>query len=647
MYCVIKKRALVALMMILVFWGGAFANLPQVDCSGALTWTVGGGNGSINGWPSYTVGTVVNHEGKVWRVITGGANFWNSQPHGEPGVGQAWRDYWEEVVCQPIEREPNASDFKFDDMILTFNGADRSDDVEVDADNPAVKTFNVVFFAGDDEKLENGEVNPINAGTYIVAVIPTGIELPLKWEGAPYAIAVGTLEILPFPLTLDLSDDIKAKLSVVFDGEDYFEDFPPVPGRPNFMTIFDEIVAGDLSGMIAEAPFNGFPFGTITIDGFEEEEAINAGTYVGRVSIANENYVLKDGGIAFVITPRPVNVGWAPAGEFIFDGHPKPGNPMVNQADLAPGMQAPALAIAGRRTDIGAFKATASTENTNFTIANAESPEYTITPRPITLVWAVEDLVFSGVPQPAIPTIDPEGLVIAGTTNSVPAPTITVNGRETNAGTGFKATAEVIANFTITNAESPVFSIAKLERPVIWGTTLSFVQAAQPQAPTATIAGVPSGTINLTVRGGATVVGTHTATAELSAAHAINYILTGDLTKEFTITGGTSITNGGANQSKYGIAFRPRSVVKSGEVVEFVVSAPSASQVSVVILDNLGNVINSQELRTGANNEAIGSWDLTNRAGRFVAAGTYIVVVEAKAVNGRVYRYTARLGVSN
>jgi hypothetical protein len=39
------------------------------------------------------------------------------------------------------------------------------------------------------------------------------------------------------------------------------------------------------------------------------------------------------------------------------------------------------------------------------------------------------------------------------------------------------------------------------------------------------------------------------------------------------------------------------------------------------------------------------SWNLTNGAGRFVANGTYLVVVEVKGVNGKVYAYSARLGV--
>ncbi|MCL2844405.1 MAG: hypothetical protein FWE23_03005, partial [Chitinivibrionia bacterium] len=38
-------------------------------------------------------------------------------------------------------------------------------------------------------------------------------------------------------------------------------------------------------------------------------------------------------------------------------------------------------------------------------------------------------------------------------------------------------------------------------------------------------------------------------------------------------------------------------------------------------------------------------WDLRNSAGRFVASGTYLIMVEATAQNGRIYRYVAPIGV--
>jgi hypothetical protein len=39
-------------------------------------------------------------------------------------------------------------------------------------------------------------------------------------------------------------------------------------------------------------------------------------------------------------------------------------------------------------------------------------------------------------------------------------------------------------------------------------------------------------------------------------------------------------------------------------------------------------------------------WDLTNANGRFVANGTYLVIVEATGISGRRYLYSSRIGVS-
>jgi hypothetical protein len=56
----------------------------------------------------------------------------------------------------------------------------------------------------------------------------------------------------------------------------------------------------------------------------------------------------------------------------------------------------------------------------------------------------------------------------------------------------------------------------------------------------------------------------------------------------------------------------------------------------VVVYDAIGNIVHDGI-------EPI--WDLTNTAGRFVANGTYLVVVETKNRDGKISRYSAKLGV--
>ena len=51
---------------------------------------------------------------------------------------------------------------------------------------------------------------------------------------------------------------------------------------------------------------------------------------------------------------------------------------------------------------------------------------------------------------------------------------------------------------------------------------------------------------------------------------------------------------------------------------------------------------------TGSATTATGGaivWDLRNSAGRLVANGTYLVIAEVRGANGKIYAYSARLGV--
>jgi flagellar hook assembly protein FlgD len=64
------------------------------------------------------------------------------------------------------------------------------------------------------------------------------------------------------------------------------------------------------------------------------------------------------------------------------------------------------------------------------------------------------------------------------------------------------------------------------------------------------------------------------------------------------------------------------------------------AEAKIVIYDNIGNVVFETETR---GDKAV--WSLTNTAGRKAANGTYLVVAEAKNTNGKVYRYSAKVGV--
>jgi hypothetical protein len=99
----------------------------------------------------------------------------------------------------------------------------------------------------------------------------------------------------------------------------------------------------------------------------------------------------------------------------------------------------------------------------------------------------------------------------------------------------------------------------------------------------------------------------------------------------FDIGEQVSIRNSRRNADRSGIRFAKNPVSDKAEI--FVLGETITR---VVIYDALGNVVFDSPETT---------WDLRNMAGRRVAEGTYLVVVEARGRDGRVVMYSARLGV--
>ena len=124
--------------------------------------------------------------------------------------------------------------------------------------------------------------------------------------------------------------------------------------------------------------------------------------------------------------------------------------------------------------------------------------------------------------------------------------------------------------------------------------------------------------------------------------------------------GGTSIRpSRDTQQRRYGILLENAVV---SDVARISVITPEPATVNLRIFDALGNVVWAAD-GVGAGfarpenrtNGDLGGqtpplqnaivWDLRNSAGRFVASGTYLIMVEATAQNGRIYRYVAPIGV--
>jgi hypothetical protein len=90
---------------------------------------------------------------------------------------------------------------------------------------------------------------------------------------------------------------------------------------------------------------------------------------------------------------------------------------------------------------------------------------------------------------------------------------------------------------------------------------------------------------------------------------------------------------------KYGVVVTTNPI--KGNSAEFVVKTPEKAEINLIVYDMTGNVV----FRTSGRDEKI-VWNLTNPAGRFVANGTYLVIVEARGMSGKVYMYYGQVGVN-
>ena len=91
------------------------------------------------------------------------------------------------------------------------------------------------------------------------------------------------------------------------------------------------------------------------------------------------------------------------------------------------------------------------------------------------------------------------------------------------------------------------------------------------------------------------------------------------------------------NDKRYGILFDEPFVFETAKIK---VAAPEKSEITLVIYDNASNIVFEE---TGKKDEFV--WNLTNKTGRIVANGSYLIIAEAKSASGNVYRYSAKIGV--
>jgi hypothetical protein len=106
-------------------------------------------------------------------------------------------------------------------------------------------------------------------------------------------------------------------------------------------------------------------------------------------------------------------------------------------------------------------------------------------------------------------------------------------------------------------------------------------------------------------------------------------------------TGGTtSISKTNKSDNRYGILFDRNIVSQTAKARIILPVNEKAYETKIAVYDMTGNAVFETTVR---GNEV--SWNLTNKSGRFVANGTYLFAAQVKSANGKIYSYSAKLGV--
>ena len=136
--------------------------------------------------------------------------------------------------------------------------------------------------------------------------------------------------------------------------------------------------------------------------------------------------------------------------------------------------------------------------------------------------------------------------------------------------------------------------------------------------------------------------------AKFTPSDTLNYNIISDINILITVSAAQSPISGAKkSDARCGIRFLNSIVSDKLEIEDVIIpifnsdKTESAKEITVVIYDNTGNVVYSVTKKGRA-----AQWNLTNQFGRNVADGGYLVIVEAKDKNGKVYRYFSKVGVN-
>ncbi len=186
---------------------------------------------------------------------------------------------------------------------------------------------------------------------------------------------------------------------------------------------------------------------------------------------------------------------------------------------------------------VGGYSVSVTISNANYKVA-AGAPDnisYSITKRPITLVWGTSTFTYNAENQ--IPEVTRITGAVTGEDAELLAG-LTYTGEAMNVG-GYEATAALApsaTDYAIANNETQAYTITEKLLTLTWSTVTSFVYNATAQAPTAEISGViGDDVVNLSISDYSSNIAASTYSVTASIDNA-NYKLTTNITRNYSIT---------------------------------------------------------------------------------------------------------------
>lgn len=333
---------------------------------------------------------------------------------------------------------------------------------------------------------------------------------------------------------------------------------------------------------------------------------VNAGEYTLTVTLLN-GYEFEDGMtekiLAFTVDPFVISGSLAVSGSAVYD---KTEKTVIFTADENKGLfNGDNVVISyndGDRVNVteAGFVATATVPNGNYTFADGDSISATlnITAKQLTVLWGETTFEYDGLPKVPEATADTG---IEG--DSV---TLAVSGEQTNAGSGYTATATISpenANYTLTN-DTVQFSIAKAKVSVSGKDVTVEYKAAEyteEEIKAAVFAdGMPDGaTTTVTVNPASVTNAGDTATVTVALIDGDNYEFEAGAITQFTFTVTAkeiSLPEASANKSA---VYSPSTSYNAAKITELIFGTASIDNVTVKVMN--GDVeISGDTLVSGA-----------------------------------------------